>query len=156
MPQDRTWFTNENCSVARTLEVIGERWTMLVLRETFFRVRRFDQFQRNTGAARNILSDRLRTLVEHGILERRQYQDRPPRFEYRLTEKGVDLYPILIALMQWGDKHAPGESGPPVVLEHRGCGTISSPQLVCPECGEPVGARDMRAQPGPGALLRGA
>ncbi|HEX9375142.1 MAG TPA: helix-turn-helix domain-containing protein [Actinomycetota bacterium] len=153
---DRGWFTNENCSVARTLEVIGERWTMLVLREAFFRVRRFDEFQRNTGAARNILSDRLRTLVEHGILERRQYREHPPRFEYRLTEKGVDLYPVLIALMQWGDKHAPGESGPPVTLEHRGCGKPSSPELVCSECGELIGARDMRPLPGPGALARGA
>lgn len=153
---DRSWFTNENCSVARTLEVIGERWTMLVLREAFFRVRRFEELQRNTGAARNILSDRLRRLVEHGILERRQYQERPPRFEYRLTERGLDLYPVLISLMQWGDKHAPGEMGPPVVLEHRPCGNVTSPALVCSECGEPLTARDMRALPGPGAIRRGA
>ena len=148
---ERDWFTNENCSVARTLEVVGERWTMLVLREAFFRVRRFEEFQRNTGAARNILSDRLRRLVEHGILERRRYQDHPPRFEYRLTEKGVDLYPVLISLMQWGDKHAPAESGPPVVLEHRTCGNPTTPAMTCSECGEPVSARDMRALPGPGA-----
>ena len=153
---DRGWFTNENCSVARTLEVIGERWTMLVLREAFFRVRRFEDFQRNTGAARNILSDRLRRLVDHGILERRQYQERPPRFEYRLTEKGVDLYPVLVSLMQWGDKHAPGEMGPPVLLEHRTCGNVTTPALVCSECGEPLAARDMRALPGPGAIRRGA
>jgi len=153
---DRGWFTNESCSVARTLEVIGERWTMLVLREAFFRVRRFEEFQRNTGAARNILSDRLRTLVDNGILERRQYHDRPARFEYRLTEKGLDLYPILISLMQWGDKHAPGEMGPPVVLEHRSCGGRTTPTLVCSECGEPLSARDMRALPGPGAIPRTA
>jgi len=156
MADERGWFTNENCSVARTLEVIGERWTMLVLREAFFRVRRFEDFQRNTGAARNILSGRLRTLVEHGILERRQYQERPPRFEYRLTDRGVDLYPILIALMAWGDKHAPGEMGPAVVLEHRTCGHPTTPTLVCSECGEPVTARDMRAMPGPGAIARQA
>src|SRR5712691_620774 len=150
------WFTNENCSVARTLEVIGERWTMLVVREAFFGVRRFDDFQRNIGVARNILSARLRTLVGHGILERRQYSDHPPRFEYRLTEKGIDLYPALISLMRWGDRHAAGEAGPPVVLVHRGCGNASTPQLVCSECGEPVGARDMRAEPGPGAVLKPA
>jgi DNA-binding HxlR family transcriptional regulator len=154
--EDRGWFTNENCSVARTLEVIGERWTILVLREAFFRVRRFEEFQRNTGAARNILSDRLRRLVENGILERRQYLERPARFEYRLTEKGLDLYPILIALMQWGDKHVPGEMGPPVVLEHRTCGNRTTPALTCSECGEPLTARDMRALPGPGAISRSA
>jgi DNA-binding HxlR family transcriptional regulator len=153
---ERGWFTNESCSVARTLEIIGERWTMLVLREAFFRVRRFEEFQRNTGAARNILSDRLRRLVEHGILERRQYQDHPPRFEYRLTERGVDLYPVLISLMRWGDKHVPGESGPPVVLEHLTCGKPTTPTMTCSECGEPVLARDMRPLPGPGAIARGA
>jgi DNA-binding HxlR family transcriptional regulator len=153
---ERDWLTNENCSVARTLEVIGERWTMLVLREAFFRVRRFEEFQRNTGAARNILSDRLRTLVEHGILERRKYQDHPPRFEYRLTEKGVDLYPVLISLMEWGDRHAPGGQGPAVVLEHRTCGQPTRPTLVCSACGERVTAREMRALPGPGAMARGA
>jgi DNA-binding HxlR family transcriptional regulator len=119
-------------------------------------VRRFEEIQRNTGAARNILSDRLRTLVEHGTLERRQYQDRPPRFEYRLTEKGLDLYPVLIALMQWGDTHASDETGPPVVLEHRSCGHRTTPTLACSECGEALTARDMRALPGPGAVPRSA
>jgi len=156
MAGDRGWFTNEECSVARTLEIIGERWTMLVLREAFLRVRRFDDFQRNIGVARNILSDRLRTLVEHEILERRQYQERPPRFEYPLTERGLDLYPILISLMEWGDRHARAEVGPAVVLEHKGCGRPSSPRMVCSECGEPIGARDMRALPGPGVAVRTA
>jgi DNA-binding HxlR family transcriptional regulator len=155
MSSDRHWFTNENCSVARTLEIIGERWTFLVLREAFMGVRRFDEFQRNIGVARNILSARLRKLVDHRILERRQYQDRPPRFEYRLTERGLDLYPAIVALMQWGDRHAAHPGGRAVVLEHKGCGKRSAPQLVCSECGEPIGARDMRATPGPGALLNG-
>ncbi|MHB8513649.1 MAG: winged helix-turn-helix transcriptional regulator [Actinomycetota bacterium] len=141
-------WSRDHCSVASTLEVIGERWTMLVLRETFFGVRRFDDFQRNIGLARNILADRLRTLVSHGILERRKYQDRPPRYEYRLTEKGIDLYPALIALLQWGDKYTAGRSGPPVILEHKGCGKHSKPHLVCSECNEPIGARDMRPLPG--------
>jgi DNA-binding HxlR family transcriptional regulator len=156
MSSDRRWFTNDSCSVARTLEIIGERWTLLVLREAFLGVRRFDELQRNTGVARNILAARLRKLVESRILERRQYQDRPPRFEYRLTERGLDLYPAIVALLQWGDRHAASPAGRPVVLEHKGCGEDSAPRLVCPECGEPVGARDMRAKPGPGALPRGA
>ena len=156
MSSDRHWFTNESCSVARTLEIIGERWTFLVLREAFLGVRRFVEFQRNIGVARNILSARLRKLVEHGILERRQYEHRPPRFEYRLTERGLDLYPAIVALMQWGDRHAAHPAGRAVVLEHKGCGKDSAPQLVCSQCGEPIGARDMRAKPGPGALLKGA
>jgi DNA-binding HxlR family transcriptional regulator len=156
MSSDRRWFTNDSCSVARTLEIIGERWTLLVLREAFLGVRRFDELQRNTGVARNILAARLRKLVESRILERRQYQDRPPRFEYRLTERGLDLYPAIVALLQWGDRHAASPAGRPVVLEHKGCGEDSAPRLVCPECGKPVGARDMRAKPGPGALPRGA
>lgn len=114
------WFTNANCSVARTLEVIGERWTFLVLREAFMGVRRFDELQRNTGVARNILAARLRKLVDNRILERRRYQDRPPRFEYRLTDRGLDLYPAIVALLQWGDRHAAHPAGRPVVLEHKG------------------------------------
>lgn len=129
---------------------------MLVLREAFFGVRRFDDYQRNTRVARNILSARLRTLVEHGILERRKYHDRPTRYEYRLTQKGLDLYPALVALLQWGDKHAADAAGPSVVLEHKACGHASTPRLVCSECGEPVGARDMRPVPGPGAILKQA
>jgi DNA-binding HxlR family transcriptional regulator len=153
---DGRWFTNETCSVARTLEIIGERWTFLLLREAFMGVRRFEEFQRNTGVARNILSARLRRLVERGILQRRQYQDRPPRFEYRLTEEGLDLYPALVALMQWGDRYAAHPGGPPLALEHKGCGKDSTPHLVCSECGEPIDARDMWAKPGPGAVLMDA
>lgn len=138
------------CSVAGTLEVVGERWTMLVLREAFTGVRRFEQMQRDLGIARNVLAARLQTLVAHGILERRRYQDRPPRFEYRLTEKGLDLYPALVALMQWGDKYVTAESGPPVVLVHKACGHEARPQLACSHCGERVGARDIRAEAGPG------
>ena len=143
------WFGNDNCSVARTLEIIGEPWTFLVLREAFMGVRRFDQLQRNTGVARNILVVRLRKLVDNRILERRRYQDRPPRFEYRLTERGLDLYPAIVALLQWGDRHAAHPAGRPLVLEHKGSGRESSPRLVCSAYGEPVGARDMRAKPSP-------
>src|SRR5437588_10055882 len=101
------------CSVARTLGLVGEWWTLLVLRDSFRGVRRFDDFQRNLGIARNVLADRLATLVEAGILERRRYQERPERFEYRLTDKGRDLYPVIVTLMQWGDRWAADPSGPP-------------------------------------------
>ena len=124
------------------MAVIGERWTLLVLREAFLGVRRFEQIQRNTGIARNILADRLGTLVLNGILRRERYQERPERHEYRLTEKGLDLYPVLLAVMDWGARHADGEA---IVLAHKGCGATMAPRLTCPECGEPVAARDIRA-----------
>ena len=149
-----TDWTRENCAVGNTLAVVGERWTLLVLREAFLGVRRFEQIQRHTGIARNILTDRLSTLVLHGVLRREQYQDRPERFEYRLTEKGLDLYPILISLMAWGMRHAMDDTQPTMLLQHRSCGSTSMPHLACPDCGERVEARDMRALPGPGATLR--
>ena len=136
---------DQRCSVARALSVIGERWTLLVLREAFLRTRRFDDFQRLTGAPRPILADRLRTLVDRGILERRPYGTHPDRHEYRLTEKGLDLYPVIVSLMEWGDRWMADELGPPVTLEHRGCGHEVTPVLACPDCGDRVQARDMRA-----------
>ena len=144
----RTSFSAMRCSVARTLEIAGEWWTFLILRDLFKGVRRFDDMQRHTGIARNILSDRLRTLVEHGIVERRRYQERPERFEYRLTEKGIDLYPVIIGLMRWGDRWE-FAAGPPVILTHKHCGHDVMPQLACPDCGEAVGARDMTWRPSP-------
>ena len=145
-------WDRDNCSVGRALELIGDRHTMLVLREAFLRERRFDRIQRNTGIARNILSDRLNKLVAAGILARRPYQERPLRYEYRLTEKGIDLWPILIALMEWGRRHGGGEQ--PILLRHAGCGAVMSPSLVCPECGDALAARDVQALAGPQALLR--
>ena len=147
-------WDRDNCAVGNTLAIIGERWTLLVLREAFLGVRRFDQMRENTGVARNILSDRLNTLVAHGILRRERYQERPERYEYRLTEKGLDLYPVLITLMDWGMRHALDDREPTMMLQHRGCGATVVPQLTCPACGEPTSARDMRALPGPGATLR--
>src|SRR5919197_1447692 len=146
-------YVIEPCSVAGTLEIVGERWSLLVLREAFMGVRRFDQMRRNLGFSRNILAARLQTLVGHGLLERRRYSERPPRYEYRLTEKGLDLYPALVAIMQWGDRYLHGECGPPVQLRHKGCEHITHPHLVCSECGEPIGARDIVAEPGPGAAV---
>ena len=142
----------QNCSIARTVAVLGERWTLVILREAFNRRRRFEDIQRDLGIARNILADRLQRLVAEGILERRAYQQRPERFEYRLTDKGRDLYPVLIALMQWGDRYTAGEAGPPVELIHEPCGQHTQPRLVCDHCGEPIDPRDMRPQPGPGLL----
>lgn len=142
-------FPRDTCSVASTLEVIGERWTMHVLREAFLGIRRFEDFRRNIGVARNILSDRLNTLVNEEILRREQYSEHPPRYEYRLTRKGVDLYGILIELMKWGNRWTPSPDGAGIVLRHRGCGAVIEPVLACPECGEAVHARDIEALPGP-------
>src|SRR5919204_2812647 len=102
------------CSIARAMEILGERWTFLILREAFYGVRRFSDMQRNLGIARNILSTRLQTLVNAGIFERKLYQEEPERYEYRLTQAGPDLYPAIVTLMRWGDEHLAGELGPPV------------------------------------------
>ena len=147
-------FGRENCSLEATASIIGDRQSLLVLREAFLRVRRFGELQRNTGLARNILADRLQALVGHGILERREYQERPQRFDYRLTQKGLDLYPILLGLMEWGAKYETGREGTLVELRHIACGTVGAPHLTCPGCGEPVTAREMEALPGSGAVLR--
>ncbi len=131
------------CSIARTLEIVGEKWALLAVREVFLGNRRFDEMVRMTGAPRDTLAARLRTLVEAGVLERRQYSDRPARYEYRLTEAGRDLYPVIAALMRWGDVHLAGQEGPPVLLEHS-CGHRLVTKLVCEACGEPVEGRDTR------------
>ena len=144
-------YEGQVCSASRALEVIGERWTMLIVRDVFLGVRRFDDFQRSLGIARNVLQGRLQRLVEHGILERVRYQERPERFEYRLTEKGLDLWPILVSLLAWGDRHA-APDGPPVVLEHRGCGGRINDRRTCEKCGALLGPRDAKAtQPAPAA-----
>ncbi len=123
------------CSVARTLQIIGDRWTFLLIREMFFGVRRFDEFQANLGIASNILTDRLQRLTEHGIVEKRQYQARPDRFEYRFTVKGRDLYGPMIVMMQWGDKFV-SNGRVPLILRHRSCQHDFSAKVICSECGE--------------------
>jgi DNA-binding HxlR family transcriptional regulator len=137
-------YDTQVCSIAGTLEVIGERWTLLIVRDAFLGTRRFDDFQRNLGIARNVLQTRLERLVEEGVLERRQYQERPQRWEYRLTDKGIDLWPVLVALMSWGDRHVYPD-GPPVVIEHRGCGGAVDDRRICTKCGALLEARDVRA-----------
>jgi len=142
-------YDNQVCSIARALEIVGERWTILIVRDAFLGVRRFDDFQRSLGIARNVLADRLDRLVEAGIFERRPYQDRPPRYEYRLTEPGLDLHPVIFSLMKWGDKHL-APDGPPRLALHRGCGGEIDEHLTCSKCGERVAARQIEARPGPG------
>lgn len=142
-------YEGQVCSVARTLELIGERWTVLILREVFRGNRRFDQMQGALGIARNVLTARLEHLQEAGILERRRYQERPARYEYMLTEKGIDLWPVLMQMLIWGDKHL-AEGGPPVYVEHRDCGGQPDEHLICDRCGEPLHARNVTRRPGPG------
>lgn len=143
-----------HCSVARSLEVVGEWWTMLIIREAFNGVRRFEDFQSGLGIARNVLSDRLKKLVAAGVLERRLYTDRPTRYEYRLTEKGLDLYPTLVSLLKWGDRWAADKAGPPLLLRHRSCGHDIKAAVSCTACGESLHPRDVEAIPGPGARAR--
>jgi DNA-binding HxlR family transcriptional regulator len=147
----RTSFAGMQCSVARTLDVVGEWWSLLVLRDAFTGVRRFEDFQRSLGIARNILTDRLQTLVEYGVLERRRYQERPERFEYRLTEKGIDLWPVTVTLMHWGDRYYPADGGSPRVILHRDCGGELTRHLTCAKCGAELGPRDVVTESGPGA-----
>ena len=139
------------CSIARTLEVVGDRWTMLILRDAFRGVRRFDDFRRSLGIARPVLADRLRRLVDNGVMERRSYQEHPPRFEYRLTTMGIELSPALVALMRWGDRHLAGDEGPPTVLVHDRCGGDLDLAYVCWECDETFPPTAIRSRPGPGA-----
>ncbi|HYB92515.1 MAG TPA: helix-turn-helix domain-containing protein [Candidatus Binataceae bacterium] len=136
-----------DCSIARTLSIIGERWTILILREVFLGRSHFDDFQRNTGIARNILSTRLRALVNHGILERYAAPHDRARVEYRLTKKGLDLFPVLVAMLRWGDQWLADENGPPIALVHRPCGAHATPTMVCPNCGEEISASNMIALP---------
>jgi DNA-binding HxlR family transcriptional regulator len=148
-------YDNQNCSIARTLELVGERWTMLVLREAFLGRRRFEEYAERLGMARNVLSARLAHLVDEGVLEKVRYQDRPERFEYRLTAKGRDLWPVLSALRDYGDRHyAP--DGPPVLVTHRGCGGELDDRRVCRRCGAALELAHVEAHPGPGALSAAA
>jgi DNA-binding HxlR family transcriptional regulator len=138
-----------NCSLARTWSVIGERWTLLIIREAFRGTRRFDSFQQRLGVGRNVLSNRLGRLTADGIFERVRYQRAPDRYEYRLSEKGMDLYPALRMLRRWGDRYKVDE--PPVRLYHKGCGELALPELRCRHCGDPVDFYSLRAEYAPDA-----
>ncbi len=158
MNPDRTWIDPERCSVAATIGAIGEKWTLLVLREAFYGVRRYDELLARTGCARNILSDRLRKLVGRGLLRRTAYRDegQRERLEYRLTEQGLELFPVVIALMQWGDRWLAGKAGPPVIVAHRDCGAPVRAELRCALGHGPLSARETAPVPGPGARVRRA
>ena len=138
------------CSIARTLEVLGERWTLLVIRDVFNGRRRFDQIQENLGVARNVLTSRLARLVDEGILEKRSYQERPPRHEYFLTDKGLELWPVLISVMDWGDRHL-ADAGAPMLIRHKGCDGRVDGRGTCLACGARLSARDAYTEHGPGA-----
>ncbi len=141
------------CSIARALSVVGDRWTMMIVRDVFLGIRRFDAMQKDLDLTPHRLSHRLGKLVRDGILARVEYEKRPRRFEYRLTEKGIDLFPLIVVLNTWGDRWMAGRSGAPIELVHRNCGRAIKPALSCPSCKEKMLPREMSLRPGP-ALKR--
>lgn len=140
-----------HCSVAQCLEVVGEWWSLLIVRDVFLGVTRFDQLQERLGISRNILQQRLNRLVDAEVLQKVPYSEHPPRYDYRLTGKGRDLWPVLTAMRQWGDKYA-APDGPPLHVVHKSCGRVSQAVMTCSSCGERLTARDVRVVPGPGDL----
>ncbi|MGF6884031.1 DNA-binding HxlR family transcriptional regulator [Nocardia sp. GAS34] len=146
----RTDFSGMACSIARTLDVIGEPWSPLILRDVWVGINRFDQLQADLGISRKVLTERLNHLVDHGVLERHPYDQRP-RYEYRLTPKGIELVDMLMVMTRWGDKWLAGAAGPPVLYRHHTCGQVSAPEMRCAHCGEPMHADNIDTLPGPGA-----
>jgi DNA-binding HxlR family transcriptional regulator len=147
----QTSFAQMACSMARSLELIGDWWTPLIIRDLQLGVDRFDALADDLGISRNLLTTRLAHLAEHGIVARRRYQEHPPRDSYVLTEAGQDLWPVLMALTAWGDRWATAEAGPPLLFEHRRCGHRFTPTVSCDACGEAVDPTEVTAVPGPGA-----
>lgn len=139
-------ISEQQCSVARTSAVLGDRWTLLILSDCFLGVKRFDHFKERLSIPRTTLSSRLTKLEEHDVLARHQYQSRPDRFEYRLTQKGVDLYPVISTIVNWGDQYYGSEHGPPIIRTHKSCGADITPILTCPECREEIKPRDVTAR----------
>jgi DNA-binding HxlR family transcriptional regulator len=144
-------YRTQTCSIARSLEIVGERWTLLILRNVFLGWRRFDEQQRQLGIARNVLASRLQRLVDEQILELRPYGERPVRHEYHLTEKGRALWPVLAELLQWGDRYAPEPAGPPRIFRHKECGGLMGAHLICERCGQWLDSEDVISELGPGA-----
>jgi DNA-binding HxlR family transcriptional regulator len=142
-----TDFSAMECSVARTLDVIGDKWSLLILRDAFYGVRRFDDFREDLEIARNVLTDRLNKLVATGVFERRRYEHRPPRYEYRLPQKGKALLPVLLAMIAWGDSWANDSDIPPVTLTHTACGSVTHAVVACDHCGGELTLRDVRVDP---------
>jgi DNA-binding HxlR family transcriptional regulator len=144
-------FAEFNCSLARPLSFLGERWALLVLRDVSLGRCRFDELQESLGVASNVLSRRLATLTEEGILARHPYSEHPERFEYRLTEKGIELVPVLLAFLRWGDRYTAGPEGPPMEMVHEDCGEVFEMVPTCSRCGAEIDPSHVHARPGPGA-----
>ena len=145
----RTDFARMECSIARSLAVAGEPWSPLIVRDVYVGINRFEDMQRDLGISRKVLAERLRTLMAAGILERRPYSERPPRYEYALTEMGSELMDVLMAMVRWGDRWT-ATDGPPTLYRHRACGKIARVEPVCSECGEPMHSGDVDVEAGPG------
>jgi DNA-binding HxlR family transcriptional regulator len=143
MPDSPSSLTD---SATRVMQLLGERWTFLILRQSFFGVRRFNQLQRNLGIPRTVLTDRLGKLVDAGVLERSRYRENPDFYEYRLSHKGLELYPAILAFSRWGDRYLAGEEGPPLRLRHKRCGELADPKLICSNCGEDIHAREIEIE----------
>ena len=141
----RAALSSQTCTLARAVALVGDEWTILILRELFLGTRRFDEFLRQAGMSPHLLSQRLKKLETEGIVKRHAYSERPPRHEYRLTKMGQALWPAIISLKQWGDDWL-GDEEVPVRLRHKACGHDTRPHLTCPECGEPMTARDCEAR----------
>lgn len=147
----RNDYEGQICALARSLELIGERWTLMVIREVFLGRRRFSEMQENLGIARNVLTNRLQRLVDAGILEKRPYSERPKREQYYLTEMGLDLWPTIVTLTYWGDEYVPLPGGPPMILRHKGeCGGVIDDRRICERCGKKLTVRESVATEGPG------
>jgi DNA-binding HxlR family transcriptional regulator len=146
-------YDDQNCSIARALEIVGERWTLLILRDAILGATRFEEFQESLGIASNVLTNRLRLLCDEGVFERVPDDARPGRPKYVLTDKGCELGPALIVLLKWGDRHYPAPNGPPRLANHASCGGGIGPDLKCARCGAPVGPGDIELAPGPGLTV---
>jgi DNA-binding HxlR family transcriptional regulator len=145
-------LAEQDCSIARPASLLGDRWTLVILRQAFNGIKRFEDFQETLEISRSLLSERLNRLVDAGVLRREPYKDSVrTRDRYRLTEMGLDLYPVLMALRDWGDRWM--RDGPPAKIRHRGCGGTPTLELRCSVCGEEVGAREAEAVPGPGLVV---
>jgi DNA-binding HxlR family transcriptional regulator len=145
-------YETQTCSVARSLEVVGERWSLLIMRSVFLGVHRFDDLREELGITRSVLTTRLERLVDEGVLKRVPYQQRPPRHEYRTTAKGRELFPVVLHLLRWGDAHYPEPDGAPRIVEHAGCGGRPDDHLLCDRCGEPLDLLNTASRPGPGLV----
>jgi DNA-binding HxlR family transcriptional regulator len=150
----RTPFKSWPCSIARTIDVLGDWWTPLVLREACYGTKRFDDFQRTLGIGRNVLTQRLNRLVDEGIFERVPYQERPTRYEYVLTNKGRELFPVLAAINSWGDRWLSSDAGVPIVMHHTTCDHDASAVVLCSHCEQPLELRDVNIRLGPGFPAR--